>query len=405
MTPQQQKQYKAIGGRLAVVLREHHGQPFTTATLQAIAADLVGARTELLLPLKDLVSRPGFQQLIAKAGSGSGGVELRALLADLEMTFTPALINALEEVLNGFLDLPTADGSTTTQRFAETTPLLGLQTPVMAQQTQPSAPSSHQPSAPPPQPIGPKIARGRAPKHSSTRGINPVAMALGICIAIASAVVAGVAMMNSPWLCTPLGLCLGDGESATAEQTLELARDSAADLERAFSLERFRSAATELERALQSLDFIKTSLTPEQQQQMDMLSSISRRAQATVLREETDQKRLKQAEMAFDAGRQRDGAERGDLIQVATEALESISAGGFAAAEANRLQKEIDLFQIEQSRVPEQRTEPDPPTARFGSEFGLDERSAAQNEPPEQKPLIPVPKTNSDGEWRDERLF
>ena len=73
MTPQQQKQYKAIGGRLAVVLREHHGQPFTTATLQAIAADLVGARTELLLPLKDLVSRPGFQQLIAKAGSGSGG--------------------------------------------------------------------------------------------------------------------------------------------------------------------------------------------------------------------------------------------------------------------------------------------------------------------------------------------
>ena len=106
------------------MLREHHGQPFTTATLQAIAADLVGARTELLLPLKDLVSRPGFQQLIAKAGSGSGGVELRALLADLEMTFTPALINALEEVLNGFLDLPTADGSTTTQRFAETTPLL-----------------------------------------------------------------------------------------------------------------------------------------------------------------------------------------------------------------------------------------------------------------------------------------
>ena len=91
------------------------------------------------------------------------------------------------------------------------------------------------------------IARGRAPKHSSTRGINPVAMALGICIAIASAVVAGVAMMNSPWLCTPLGLCLGDGESATAEQTLELARDSAADLERAFSLERFRSAAQHYE--------------------------------------------------------------------------------------------------------------------------------------------------------------
>lgn len=73
MTPQERKEYRAIGGRLAVVLRQRQkGEPRSVAALQAIAADLVGDKTELLLPLKDLVSRPGFQLLVAKAGSGRG---------------------------------------------------------------------------------------------------------------------------------------------------------------------------------------------------------------------------------------------------------------------------------------------------------------------------------------------
>lgn len=120
MTPQERKQYRAIGGRLAVVLRQRQGQRSSGAALQAIAADLVGERTELLLPLKDLVSRPGFELLMAKAGSGRGVVERRALLADLERTFSPAVITALEELLGGFLDLPTTADSTTSKVEAGT---------------------------------------------------------------------------------------------------------------------------------------------------------------------------------------------------------------------------------------------------------------------------------------------
>lgn len=107
MTPQERKLYRAIGGRLAVLLRERRGEQVRPAALQAIAADLLGNKTELLLPLKELVSRPGFQLLMAKAGSGSGVLERSALLADLERTFSPAVMTALHELLGGFLDLPT----------------------------------------------------------------------------------------------------------------------------------------------------------------------------------------------------------------------------------------------------------------------------------------------------------
>ena len=106
MTPEERTQYRAIGGRLAVVLRQRQGQLPSPAAMQGIAADLVGDKTELLLPLKDLVSRPGFQSLISQAGSGRGTAERQALLAELEATFASTVIRAMGELLGGFLDLP-----------------------------------------------------------------------------------------------------------------------------------------------------------------------------------------------------------------------------------------------------------------------------------------------------------
>ena len=405
MTPQEQKQYRAIGGRLAVVLRQRHGQLPAPAALQAIAADLVGARTELLLPLKDLVSRPGFQQLIAKAGSGGGAVERRALLADLEMTFTPAVISALEELLGGFLDLPSAAGSATAQVHAEPTPGPGFQETAPARQAQPSAPPSPQPSAPPPHPPAPQVVEVPAPPHPQTRGINPVVLALGVCIATASVVVAGTAAMRSPLLCSSLGLCSSNAASTAAEQALDAARRAVADLERATSLVSYRNASAELERALQRLGFIQKSLTHEQQQQWEMLGSISRKAKAALLQEEADQEHLQQAEMALAAGRQRSGAEQQEQLQAAAEALESIAAGGFAAAEASRLQKEIAVFQIEQPLVEEEAVELEPPAASTWSAPASDVPSAAPRAPAAETPIRPAPKASSDGGWRERPLF
>ena len=169
MTPQERKQYRAIGGRLAVVLRQRHGQLPSPAAMQGIAADLVGDKTELLLPMKDLLSRPGFQLLVAKAGSGRGVVERQALLADLERTFSPAVITALEELLGGFLDLPMTSGSSPSEVRTE---------PRSAPRAQERANQKQREQTSPPPATAPVPARQTPSKKAG----NPVALALGVSV-------------------------------------------------------------------------------------------------------------------------------------------------------------------------------------------------------------------------------
>ena len=106
MTPDERQKIRVMGRRLAVVVRKGAVDTTSTAALQAVVADLIENQTELLPPLKDLVGRPAFQRLIPRAGSGTGSAERSALLQDLQRTFAPAVIQALAELLDSFLDLP-----------------------------------------------------------------------------------------------------------------------------------------------------------------------------------------------------------------------------------------------------------------------------------------------------------
>ena len=108
MTPDERQKIRVMGRRLAVVVRKGAVDTTSTAALQAVVADLIENQTELLPPLKDLVGRPAFQRLIPRAGSGTGSAERSALLQDLRRTFAPAVIQALAELLDSFLDLPSA---------------------------------------------------------------------------------------------------------------------------------------------------------------------------------------------------------------------------------------------------------------------------------------------------------
>ena len=105
MASEQTQHYRSIGGQLAVYLRQREEPWPSTATLQGLAADLVGIHTELALPVRELVSRPAFRVLAEKAGTGGGRLERDALLQDLQRTFAPAVVAGLTEVLNGLLDL------------------------------------------------------------------------------------------------------------------------------------------------------------------------------------------------------------------------------------------------------------------------------------------------------------
>jgi hypothetical protein len=107
LTTEQRQQYRAIGSRLAVYLRERGHELPSRQILQALASDLAAEHNELALPLTDLLLRPAFRQLVAKAGSGRGSLESQALLQSMQNTFAPVIIDALREILFGFIDLPT----------------------------------------------------------------------------------------------------------------------------------------------------------------------------------------------------------------------------------------------------------------------------------------------------------
>lgn len=97
---------RGLGADLARYVRSWGGSAPSAARWQSLVADLVSDHPGLELPLRDLINRPGFQALIARAGSGQGALERDALMQQLQSTFAPQVVMAVKAVLNGFLDLP-----------------------------------------------------------------------------------------------------------------------------------------------------------------------------------------------------------------------------------------------------------------------------------------------------------
>lgn len=105
-TPPAERTLRNLGADLARYVRVWGGSSPSAARWQSLVADLVSDHPGLELPLRDLINRPGFQALIARAGSGQGVLERDALMQQLQSTFAPQVLIAVEAVLNGFLDLP-----------------------------------------------------------------------------------------------------------------------------------------------------------------------------------------------------------------------------------------------------------------------------------------------------------
>ena len=389
MTSQERKQHRAIGGRLAVVLRQRQGKLPSPAAMQGIAADLVGDKTELLLPLKDLLSRPGFQVLVAKAGSGRGVVERQALLADLERTFSPAVITAMEELLGGFLDLPMTSGLTPSEVRAE---------PRLAPREEEHVNQKQRDQTSPP----PANAPVTAPRTPSKKAGNPVALALGVSITTATLVLAGAAVIRHPLFCAAFGLCPSSSPSTAVQKRLDAARRALSHLESATSLASYRGAAADLERELQRLR--SETLTPDQRRQLEELAGISQKAQAAVVQDEAEQEQLQKAAAALAAARQLTGAAQMVQLTAAEKALESIWAGGFAAAEATRLRKDVAELQAEQQQTQVAPVAEAPPQRRPAAAAPSVPRSSVPNsEAP--RPVTQAPRASSGGEWRERPLF
>jgi len=81
--------------------------------LQAQLQDLLGADTTLLHPLRDLLQRPAFRQLFSGSSQRQTLHARDALLRDLAEVYSPVLLNRLDGVLQGCLNLPAANTTST----------------------------------------------------------------------------------------------------------------------------------------------------------------------------------------------------------------------------------------------------------------------------------------------------
>ena len=228
MTPEQRRQYRAIGGRLALYVRQQQSGLPPVSTLLAVAADLAGEQGQLVLPLRELVSRPSFPSLAAKAGSGSGSLERQALLQSMEATFAPALIAALGEILSGFLDLPA--GPTPSQNTSQPS-----QKPVTAK-FPPGNPTPNytvhtEISSANQDPAQLSRLQNDSSLPARSRFIRMVAIAATSALLVAGGLSVGGLWLSSRGvsaskLCAAVGLCPSQRGPSTSQQVLESASES-----------------------------------------------------------------------------------------------------------------------------------------------------------------------------------
>lgn len=106
--------YRQVGGRLGAYIRANNP---STQQIQGLLADLL-AGDELLPIMRDVVSRPSFAPIKVLAGSGAGRIQLDALLQDLGRSYLPKIIDSIDKLISGALDIP--------ERFAKNSRSLSL---------------------------------------------------------------------------------------------------------------------------------------------------------------------------------------------------------------------------------------------------------------------------------------
>lgn len=353
--------YRQIGRVLASHLKQCSVVP-SVAAMQGMIADLAADHPELLLPMRDLVTRPHFQGLIAKADSSGGTLQRDALLNELRPLFSAQVLDALTQLLDGFLNIPSTPTSPNQEQAPEAV----------------RANSAHSPSTAP----APAMAKAVAPPVApgKQRGFQwPVILLVAVLFAGAGAT------LRSPALCGYFGLCIVSKDFKNLEQVLLSARRADQALRRATTLEDYTLALRQLDGEL--LKLRDTPLAEQQQRQRDELSAISKQAQTVLTAEKADQQRVENAASALQAAKQQSGDGRVKQLAVARRELDVIPPRSFAGAEANRLRQQ--LTQMEQATS---ETVSNPPGNR------PEARSASPEPLPHERPTDQTP-------YRDQPLF
>ena len=386
--------YRSIGSRLAVYIRKQHAEIPSSAILQSLAADLAAGDADLVLPLKDLVTRPAFRSLTSKAGSGGGSLERHALLLSMQTRYAPQVLDALGEVLSGFLDLPKGSDVPSTAPESREAERHGPHASATSQD-----PRQHEGQTSPPEPHA-----ERQVKSASPRTRLPVLTALATATAVCTAF--GVVLLSNPQLCRALGVCAGQSVPTATERALQAAEAAAQDLRRAKGLADYRQATEQLERELLKLS--GDSLTSKQQQERQSLEITAKQARSILGEEEADRMRLDRASQALDAAEALAGQDRLAPLESARQSLGEVPPRSFSAAEAGRLRER--LLELESAASPGPTAVPEP-VAPASPSPSANRAQAAQPAPrsvdtPQRVPRRQTPTgAGTAAPYRDEPLF
>lgn len=375
MTPDEREKVRVMGRRLAVVVRKGSVDTTSTAALQAVVADLIENQTELLPPLKDLVGRPAFQRLIPRAGSGTGSAERSALLQDLRRTFAPAVIQALAELLDSFLDLPSAppaEGHQPKQRKPEF---------VQAKAGHSSEQAILDPSNVP-------SASKASPKRAAGWIVASAALA-------AFSFGSFLALRNSVF-CSVFGTCTPQ-QAIVTEKPLAAANRAGEALKRATSLDAYQDAAESLEQELLGLS--GDQIPAQQKPELKRLEQLSQQAKTVLLEETYAEDLLSQAAIAIKAANALTGTEQQQEIEKAVEALKAIPDGSFASQQVRELKDELAVLELKAS--PDQGFQGPLPKASVSSREQREaEPTPSVRQQPQAETAIQEP-----GGWRDPPLW
>ena len=111
-----------LGGNLAALIAQQTSSNLPFSVIFSQLQDLLGDDTALLGPLRDLLGRPAFNQLVGlKRHSVQVGAR-DALLQDLALTYNAGMVVRLAEVLDGCLGHPSSSITPAAQPSAYSNP-------------------------------------------------------------------------------------------------------------------------------------------------------------------------------------------------------------------------------------------------------------------------------------------
>jgi hypothetical protein len=372
MNSTQKAELRAIGASLANHVRLAKGRTATPTARQALVADLCGELDDLVIPLKDVVSRRSFESFLHLGDPQIGAaVQRDALLSELQKIYSPVVIERIAAVLNGFLDL------------------------VPTYQTPSAAASSSQPDYPQPEPsMGSRDKAGEAAMHPRDgRPSSPNPQFWLLLLPITGVLVAVLALFSvrNFQFCQLTGSCPAGPSTLRGPGTLAAALAAAERLKTSSSLNEYQRALNDLESELKRI--ADQSWVSDQRQQVDSLADMAKQGRKRLADEKGYLEVLRSAESSLDKAQRETGVEHEEAIESARQSLAEIPSNSFAAVEAAALKARLDGL-LPSKRSEDQQREPIPPPSQL--------RQSEQAQPikrpvaPEREPKkAPVPATSS----------